>query len=225
MSRKIHSNGKWFSLTVNHAPKPCKIFYTCILPSIDFYPKKTEEREKQQELRSHIQAPTRAPIAHPNTGESHPSTGEIITPQHRLDRHQPRPIDPKSISFSTQSSSAPPFSPLFLTTDLSLFPSTAEYDEFFCWVVFLLCLSIEKWYYIFVWKLRKSEKMWATSKKCVFYSIFKNTTKHQKIFFKVFFEMQPNTWKYFHFLKIFYTETNAALNSHVRKSSHLFYLL
>ena len=27
-----------------------------------------------------------------------------------------------------------------------------------------------------------TEKMWATSRKCVFYGIFKNTTKHQKIF-------------------------------------------
>ena len=41
------------------------------------------------------------------------------------------------------------------------------------------------------------EKMCAT---CVFYGIFKNTTKHQKIFFKTFFEMQPNT--YFLFPKI-----------------------
>ena len=43
----------------------------------------------------------------------------------------------------------------------------------------------------------EAEKMWATSRKYVFYGIFKNTTKHQKIFFKTFFEMQPNTWKYF----------------------------
>ena len=28
-----------------------------------------------------------------------------------------------------------------------------------------------------------AEKMWATSRKCVFYGIFKNTTKHQKIAF------------------------------------------
>ena len=45
--------------------------------------------------------------------------------------------------------------------------------------------------------------MGATNRKCVFYNIFKNTTKHQKIFFKTFFKMQPNTWKYFHFPKIF----------------------
>ena len=76
-----------------------------------------------------------------------------------------------------------------------------EFDRiwwfFFCWVLFR-CLSIEKWDYIFVWQPRKCEKMWATSTKCVFYGIFKNITKHQKIFF----EMQPNTWKHFPFQKI-----------------------
>ena len=44
-----------------------------------------------------------------------------------------------------------------------------------------------------------TEKMWVTSKKCVFYGIFKNTTKHQKIFSEKFFKMQPNTWKHFPF--------------------------
>ena len=44
--------------------------------------------------------------------------------------------------------------------------------------------------------------MCATSRKYVFYNIFKNTAKHQKIFFKTFFEMQPNTGKYFPFPKI-----------------------
>ena len=33
----------------------------------------------------------------------------------------------------------------------------------------------------------ETKKMWATSRKCVFYSIFKNTTKYLKIFFKAFF--------------------------------------
>ena len=47
-----------------------------------------------------------------------------------------------------------------------------------------------------------TKKMWATSRKCVFYGIFKNTTKHQKIFF----EMQPNTWKHFPFRKIAFLE-------------------
>ena len=55
-------------------------------------------------------------------------------------------------------------------------------DEFFLvgfwWIWLDLCLSIEKLYYIFVWELRKCEKMWETIRKCVFYIIFSNTTKH-----------------------------------------------
>ena len=51
----------------------------------------------------------------------------------------------------------------FVDTDLSLTLSSffSQFDRiwwiFFGWVLFL-CLSIEKWYYIFVWKLRKCEK-------------------------------------------------------------------
>ena len=92
--------------------------YTCIVSSIDFNPKKIEEREEYQELWLHIQAPARALIAHPSTSESHPSTGEIISPQHRLDRHHLRPIAPqhrlvncKSFSFSTH--------PIFFSLNLS----------------------------------------------------------------------------------------------------------
>ena len=43
-------------------------------------------------------------------------------------------------------------------------------------------------------------------RKCVFYGIFKNTNKHQKIFSETFFEMQPNTWKHFPFRKIAFSE-------------------
>ena len=62
-----------------------------------------------------------------------------------------------------------------------------------------------------------AEKMYSISRKCVFYGIFKNTTKYQKIFFKTFFKMQPNTWKYFPFPKIAFPENilhepNTALN-------------
>ena len=39
---------------------------------------------------------------------------------------------------------------------------------------------------IFVWQRRKSKKMWARSRKCIFHGIFNNTTKHQKIFFTIF---------------------------------------
>ena len=68
-----------------------------------------ESREKQQEYNA---TEAEASIA-PSARSSHPNTGEIVTPQHRRDRHHSRPIHPKPISFSTQSSSAPPFSPSF----------------------------------------------------------------------------------------------------------------
>ena len=76
------------------------------------------------------------------------------------------------------------------------------FDDFF--FGFCLCFCIEEWM-IFYIRLA-IEKMWATSRKCVFYGIFKNTTKHQKIFFEIFFEMQPNTWKHFPFRKIAFLE-------------------
>ena len=70
-----------------------------------------------------------------------------------------------------------------LVASLSSFFS--QFDQIW-WYFFLgfVCVSIlrNEWYYIFVWQLRKCEKMWATSRKCVFYGIFKNTIKHQKIF-------------------------------------------
>ena len=77
------------------------------------------------------------------------------------------------------------------------------FDDFFLGFV---CVLRNEWYYIFVWQPRKCEKMWETSRKCVFYGIFKNTTKHQKIFFETFFEMQLNTRKYFPFRKIAFSE-------------------
>ena len=65
---------------------------------------------------------------------------------------------------------------------------------------FCLCFCIKEWMILYI--RLTTEKMWATSRKCVFYGIFKNTTKHQKIFFEMFFKMQPNTWKHFLFRKI-----------------------
>ena len=55
----------------------------------------------------------------------------------------------------------------------------------FFWVLFLLCSWTEKWYYIFVWKLRKCEQ------------------QVENVLCIVFLRTQPNTRKYFpkHFLK------------------------
>ena len=72
------------------------------------------------------------------------------------------------------------------------------FDDFFSG----FCLCFEEWICIRL----VIKKMWATSRKCVFYGIFKNTTKHQKIFSETFFEMQPNTWKYFLFRKIAFSK-------------------
>ena len=83
---------------------------------------------------------------------------------------------------------------LNLIASLSSFFS--QFDQiwwfFFLGFVYVSVLRNE-WYYIFVWQPRKCEKMWATNRKCVFYGIFKNTTKYQKIFLETFFEMQPIT--------------------------------
>ena len=89
---------------------------------------------------------------------------------------------------------------------LSIWPDLMIFFSEFClcfcikeWMILYICLATEKmwpdltifflgfvcvsilrneWYYIFVWQPRKCEKMWATNRKCVFYGIFKNTTKH-----------------------------------------------
>ena len=94
-----------------------------------------------------------------------------------------------------------------LVASLSSFFS--QFDQIW-WYFFLgfVCVSVlrNEWYYIFVWQLRKCEKMWATSRKCIFYGIFKNTTKHQKIFS---FPENSIFGKYF-------TWTKHSLNTYIR---------
>ena len=41
---------------------------------------------------------------------------------------------------------------------------------------FCLCFCTEEWMILYIYLA--IEKMWVTSRKCVFYGIFKNTTKH-----------------------------------------------
>ena len=68
------------------------------------------------------------------------------------------------------------------------------------WFFSGFCLCFEEWMILYIRLVtEKIEKMWVTNRKCVFYGIFKNTIKHQKIFFETFFKIQPNTWKYFPF--------------------------
>ena len=62
----------------------------------------------------------------------------------------------------------------------SLSPSSSQFDRiwwiffFFLGFVSFVFLCLEMILYICL----EAEKMWATSRKCVFYCIFKNTTKH-----------------------------------------------
>ena len=71
----------------------------------------------------------------------------------------------------------------------------SQFDRIW-WIFFLGFVSFVFLYWgMILYICLAAEKMWVTSKKCVFYGIFKNTTKHQKIFS----EMQQNTWKHFLF--------------------------
>ena len=150
-----------FPLTVNHAPKPCKIFYTCIFPTIDFHPRKIEEREKQQnrrELRSHIQAPTSRTPAPPRSSppKTDPPKTDLV-------------LDPKLICATV------------LAIVLDYRSISLSLDRWIWWIFFFL-LGFVSFVFIY-WEMilyicLEAEKMWVTSKKCVFYSIFKNTTKH-----------------------------------------------
>ena len=90
---------------------------------------------------------------------------------------------------------------------LSIWP---DFMNFFCLVLFFLFLSIEKWYYIFVWKLRKCEQQVEN----VFSIIFSRTQPNTKKYFSKYFlkchQSLENIFfseKYFN-LKIFYIELN-----------------
>ena len=140
-----------------------------------------------------------SPITEPNADPQSRSTVPIVIARSTA----PTAILPSRRSRSREAprQSQPLVEPncLSLFLLLSIWPDLMIFFSRFC-----LCFCIEEWM-IFYIRLA-IEKMWATSRKCVFYGIFKNTTKHQKIFFETFFEMQPNTWKHFPFRKIAFLE-------------------
>ena len=98
--------------------------------------------------------------------------------------------------------------PLVEPSHLSLSSFFSQFDRiWYFFFLGFVCVSVlrNEWYYIFVWQSRKcdriwwffsgfclcfciekwmiyirlaTKKMWATSRKYVFYNIFKNTTKH-----------------------------------------------
>ena len=100
---------------------------------------------------------------------------------------------------------------------LSIWPDLMIFFSRFC-----LCFCIEEWIILYI--RLATEKMWPTSRKCVFCGVFNNTTKHQKIFFETFFKMQPNTWKHFPFRKIAFPENIPFFENAIFRKGKCFYM-
>ena len=183
---------KWFQFDRNFTHLTRKWFYIFILPSNHF--RVTRKREREREKKREREKERRARRDRPKLRLPR-SFAEIV---HRdceaLGSHKALIVIAIAITRSTA-----PITITRSTAPIAILPSrrsrsheVSGFDDFFLGFV---CVSVlrNEWYYIFVWQPRKCEKIWATSRKCVFYGIFKNTTKHRKIFFETFFEMQPNT--------------------------------
>ena len=147
--------------------------------------RKERERERERETVSKNRpssSPTTinwAPVRRPTPHWPHQS----LQSQHRADQAK---IDSNATRSRLRLRRA--ISPLDRTQSPLSLPSLnlTGFDEFFFfWVLFLWGLWTEKWYYIFVWKLRKCEQ------------------QVENVFSIVFSRTQQNTRKYFpkHFLE------------------------
>ena len=184
----------------------CKMISVFILPSNIIFRKTERERERsrlrvktEEEERAHHRRPTSFDIADdPETSRHEPR----LPFDFDFESHPDRTLwlrrwtqRPGSHAFDFANFAhhrlhqdgikTGPITPIELRSRLRngwVLMNLTGFDEYFLvgfwWIWPDLCLSIEKWYYIFVWKLRKCEKMWETRRKCVFYIIFSNTTKH-----------------------------------------------
>ena len=108
-------------------------------------------------------------------------------------------------------------------TDLSLSRSSVAVlhwpdlmNFFFYWVLFL-CLSIEKLYYIFVWKLRKYEKNVRNKKKICFLYYFQQHNQTLKNIFQNIF------WNATKYLKIFSFPENSISEKYLFFGKYLFF--
>ena len=230
-ARKMHFPEMLFSWPLNG----CKLISVSILPSNSHFSENTERaewegdapacRERERE-REREEEPRRAQLRSSSLTASHPKTD-------RPPDRRPRPhcwivLDPDCRPRSRRLSGKPivlephrcPRSRSHLSSnpvaiaapigfgDLACRRTQSRLDyEFFFFFLGVICVSgLRNEIIIFVWQRRKSEKMWARSRKCIFHGIFNNTTKHHKIFFTIFSQIQPNTWKYFPFRKIAFPE-------------------
>ena len=178
----------------------CKLISVSILPSNTIFWKTERERAEWEGERKKSHAQRERGRERERTILRRRAVDLAFVPLRRRSRSREAPRRSRSTAPRRSRSTAPR-----LRASLSSFFS--QFDRI--WWFFLWVLSVFLYWgmndiVIFVWQPRKCEKMWTTSRKCVFYGIFKNITKHQKIFFEKIFEMQPNTWKHFPFRKIFY---------------------
>ena len=223
---KLKSNWKYFQFDRKYSLPTRKIISVPILPSNDFqnYSLLTHSSHTRTNL---ISAPAHAPTSTPHTVRRqalaaqpsqaptrfalrlHPRIAPITPIAPIVLRSHPR-ITPRlhqSLSFPIWCR-RPPLILIYFLLSLPSSPNLIGFDEFFFgWVLFLLYLFIEKWYYIFVWKLRKCEKQVEN----VFSILFSRTQPNTRKYFpKHFLECNQTlennflSWKYFH-LKIFYT--------------------
>ena len=140
---------------------------------------------------------------------------------HRADQAKIDSNATRSRLHRTTLSSYPPRDLAFRSNPVaSLSSFFSQFDRiwwiFFFWFCFF-CVYLLRNDIIYLFG---SWENWATSRKCVFYRIFKNITKHEKIFFKIFFKIPPNTWKYFLFWKIFSLENILRLENILHRTRH-----
>ena len=186
-------------------------------------PRAERERERERE-----EEPRRARLRSSSPTTPHPKTDRpwprSSSPTASLDHPRPKSSSPIASPFRktdrprTKSLSSIAISPVVepsrdrSTNRLRRSRLSSNPVATWLWFFFSGCEII-----IFVWQRRKSEKMWARSRKCIFHGIFNNTTKHQKIFFTIFSQIQPNTWKYYPFRKIAFSENKYFPKNILRK--------
>ena len=183
---KIKSNWKYFQFDRKYFLPTRKISFVPILPSNHFrnYSLLTHSSHTRTNL---ISTPVHAPTSTPHTVRRQAPTAQpsqaCQAPARFALRWHRSHRDHIDLSFSIWCR-RPPLILIYLSLSLPFSLNLTGFDEFF-FVGFCLCLSIEKWYYIFVWKLRKCEE------------------QVENVFSILFSETQPNTRKYFpkHFLK------------------------
>ena len=183
---KIKSNWKYFQFDRKYSLPTRKIIFVLILPSNDFrnYSLLTNSSHTRTNL---ISAPTHAPTSSPyivwrQAPTAQPSQARQAPARFALRSH-PRitPIALRShqdcTDLSLSQSSAAVLCwywsishSLFLL--LSIWPDLMN----FFWLGFVS--FVFNYWEIVLYICLEAEKMWETSKKCVFYIIFRNTTEH-----------------------------------------------